>query len=375
MIAVKYKFEKIVEELRALIGDGTYHDRLPSIRVMAEKFGVNNRTVLKAVEQLEAERLVHTDSTRGVTVTRERAQRARSGIINIIYPSNFSPGVRVEDNDFIRELTGLFAARGYRTVVTMQCEDIMTDRMYWANNPCDGYVLISFKEKEAFPWHRIISKLQLPAVYFCNILPMQKNYNWVDFDNIGIMRELFSRLLAGGHRRIAYFEANHASAQHNARVACYQEFLQEHGISLPAAPVDGIIDETITERAELNRIHRQLVADYARSLLASGEPPTAVYLFFAHPEPLIEVFREQGLEPGRDYKIILKRNRFSRESSPSRPAEPADPRFLTISGDYSKASEAIVRKLLCSMENPRESLAGELIPMELDFTDNDLMLH
>ena len=368
MIAVKYKYEKVVDQIRKLIEDGTYDDRLPSVRVLAGTFGVNNRTVMKALEELENERLVYTDSTRGVMVAKGPAAKPKSGIINIIYPSGFVIEGKIEDHGLIRELSVLLTAKGYRPIVTMQCEAVMDNRMYWANNPCDGYILISFKEKEALSWHRIISKLQLPAVYFCNILGTQKNYNWVDFDNVDAMRELFARLEKAGHRRIAYAEANHASHQRDERMAWYKDFLEKSKTPLPGYFFDRTIDESIVNREELNRAHEQFVEDYARQLLAGGAPPTAVYFFFNHPEPLIRVFAEAGLKLKRDYIVILKKMFF--EDAP-----PVREDFPTILANCTTATEKMVDKLLNSIENPRAPLSGELIPAEFDMIhDEDLYL-
>lgn len=65
---------EIAAQMRREIVKGTYllHDRLPASRVLAERFGVARNTLRDALQQLEAEGLLHTRAGSGTYITYQR---------------------------------------------------------------------------------------------------------------------------------------------------------------------------------------------------------------------------------------------------------------------------------------------------------------
>ncbi len=358
LTATRYKYEMVVDELRKLIGDGVYSDRLPSVRTMAGEFGVDTRTVLKAVELLEQERLVHTDGTRGIKVCNRDNRKPRSGIINLVHPMlNVAGGP--EKDLLVQSLFKTLERTDCRVILTMQCERIMDDPAYWANNNFDGYIFLYGNEKRNLEAHKILTRLQLPAVYTNRAFSDQTVYDWVDFDNLSMMNTLFDLLLRSGHRRIAYLEDYRPSRSFAQRLELYRNFMAKHLLDFPEYLCCDLVmqgdDDNLTQRLHF-------VEAYAQRLLNSKQPPTALFLFDLPPAPLISAFRRNGLELNKDYVIIQKKSISGKDNSPTDGVQ-------MIYADFDLIARAAIKHLNTIIENPETRHSGKQIPLTFCFND------
>ncbi len=359
LVASRYKYEIVVDELKKLIGDGIYRDRLPSVRTMAGEFGVDTRTILKAVELLEQERLVHTDGTRGIKIRHTNSRKPKSGIINIVHPMIIANGGS-ENDLLIHSLLRQLEATNYRAIISMQCEKTMNDPVYWAGNNFDGYIFIYGREKENLPAHRILSKLQLPAVYTSQIFSDQVICDWVDFDTLTAMKKLLDELLRAGHRRIAYLDDYKSAYSFRQRVELFQNFMAEHELNFPEYLCNGELDGNIY-RDDILAMRRDFVAKSARNLLKARRPPTAVFLFDLNPEPLVEIFEQAGLQLNSDYIVVQKKTVASTAN--------LNAKYPTIYANYDRIAERAVRQLSALIDHPQTGHCNELIPLDFDFKE------
>ena len=86
----KAKYQEIAGALENGIRTGEYRGRLPSVRLLGELFGVNPRTVLRALQQLTAGGLIVPNGNRGFLIPEEGSRRPVSGNIVIFHPGPVS---------------------------------------------------------------------------------------------------------------------------------------------------------------------------------------------------------------------------------------------------------------------------------------------
>lgn len=79
---IKAKHPNIANELQDRIINGEYESKLPGINVLAEEYGVNNRTMIKAIETLENKGCVKRIPSKGTFVT--RLKRTRTHILGVV---------------------------------------------------------------------------------------------------------------------------------------------------------------------------------------------------------------------------------------------------------------------------------------------------
>lgn len=357
LAATSYKYEMVVDELKKFITDGIYTRRLPSVRAMAREFGVDARTILKAVEQLERERLVFTDSTRGINIRSPGEPRPRSGIVNIVHP--FIGDAGGPENDLLlKSLHGALSREGCRMVVTMQCGQTMNDPRYWADDSADGYLFVYGNEARNLEPHQILTRIGRPMVYTSRVFGADLAYDWVEFDHVAALDALYKRLLRAGHRRIAYVEIEKAAYGFRLRDEQYLRFMADHALDFPQYRC--IAPPGADAARQTNAVvWARYAADSARRLLAADRPPTAVILMELPPEPVIELFAGAGLELGRDYIVIVKRSvagEFDR-----------DGRFPAMYSDYDEVAKTAVRRLRAVMETPTLPHEGTLVPVVCEF--------
>lgn len=369
MAATGYKYEIVVAELKKLIADGVYTTNLPSVRTMAREFGVDARTVMKAVEQLERERLVFADSTRGIRILTPDAPRPRTGIVNIVH-TLFDAADGGENDFLLKNLHRALDSQGCRTLLTMQCEQTMGDPVYWAEDRSDAYLFIYGNEKRNLEPHRILTRLGRPMVYTSRIFGDDIAYDWVEFDHLSALAALYERLLAAGHRRIAFVEIAKPSHSLAQREEQYRDFMAEHALAFPEyARIEPLSADAMWDTNEI--AWKRFVAEQARRLLRADRPPTAIVLMELPPEPLVEIFADAGLKHGRDYILVIKRSISGMGHMPGVPGLAGmaglDRRFPALYCNYADIAEAAVRRLRAVMDNPSLPHAGTLVPVLRDF--------
>ena len=130
------------------------------------------------------------------------------------------------------------------------------------------------------------------AVVQLNRVAAGVNVSSVVGDNAAGAALIARFLLAGGHSRIAFMAGLETSSTNREREDAFVQTLREHGVDLHA-------------RAAA-RYSPELAREAARSLLASAEPPDAIFCANDHMAiPALSVARHEfGLTPGRDVSIV-----------------------------------------------------------------------
>jgi hypothetical protein len=77
--SLSYKFQRLREELREAVESGEWPGKLPGERALARRFGVNAKTLSKALTDLAAEGLLERRIGRGTFVAGSAASEVRSG--------------------------------------------------------------------------------------------------------------------------------------------------------------------------------------------------------------------------------------------------------------------------------------------------------
>ena len=218
--------------------------RVTSFEV-AERAGVNQSTVSRALsgdpsitEQTRA-RVREAADALGYRVD-ARAARLRSGktrTIAIIVITRPGKGA-TEINPFHYNLLGSTCAAaselGYQALVSFQSEECHFDSDYIETRQADGIVLLGTSTNDAaWEYHRPI--LGRPEVA-CWGSPYT-DHDRVDSDNHAGAKLAVERLLAGGHRQIAFIgDTSETQNQFRERYDGYCAVMAEHGLE-SAAPV------------------------------------------------------------------------------------------------------------------------------------------
>lgn len=132
----KAKYQEIAGALENGIRNGEYRGRLPSVRLLGELFGVNPRTVLRALQQLTAGGLIVPNGNRGFLIPEEGSRRPVSGNIVIFHPGP------VSDNP--GQLDRLIAQAGMRPIsISTPAADLCGVRSFWETLSADGVIFMN----------------------------------------------------------------------------------------------------------------------------------------------------------------------------------------------------------------------------------------
>lgn len=189
----KAKYQEIAGALENGIRNGEYRGRLPSVRLLGELFGVNPRTVLRALQQLTAGGLIVPNGNRGFLIPEEGSRRPVSGNIVIFHPGP------VSDNP--GQLDRLIAQAGMRPIsISTPAADLCGVRSFWETLSADGVIFMnsSLDRESAY-------QLKLSGIPFvaANRMPREWGVNCVEFDHESALRLFLKALIRRGRRRIA----------------------------------------------------------------------------------------------------------------------------------------------------------------------------
>lgn len=206
---------------------------------VAERAGVNQSTVSRALsgdpsitEQTRAKVREAADAL-GYRVD-ARAARLRSGqtrtiaIVVITRPGMGATAINPFHYNLLGSTCAAASEMGYQSLVSFQSEEGHFDSDYIATRQADGIVLIGTSTNDAaWDYHR---KLLAEPHVACWGSPYTDHHR-VDSDNRAGARLAVERLLAGGHRDIAFIgDTRAAQPQFRERYEAYLELMAEHGL-------------------------------------------------------------------------------------------------------------------------------------------------
>ncbi len=191
------------EQVRRLVNDGSYADRLPPERDLATTFGISYMTLRRAIGELVDEGLLRREVGRGTFVCSPGHLGRRTNTIGLILPPHVRDGV---ENQFY---AGVFAgalkscaASGQSLVVAGGAEELMGN---------DGAKLRPGRRVDGLVG-AAIDQLSMPGVVAAaRFVPvvLLDSFSGPDIpcvlaDNIQASRAAIASLVALGHRRIGY---------------------------------------------------------------------------------------------------------------------------------------------------------------------------
>ncbi|KLI63163.1 LacI family transcriptional regulator [Aurantiacibacter marinus] len=303
---------------------------------MAERAGVNQSTVSRALsgdpsitDQTRA-RVQEAANALGYRVD-ARAARLRSGktrTIAIIVVAR--PGMdATEINPFHYNLLGSTCAAasemGYQALVSFQSEPEHFDRHFIETRQADGMVLLGTSTNDA-AWdyhHPILSRSDVASWGS----PFT-DHDRVDADNCAGARIAVERLLASGHRQIAFIgDTAETQKQFRERYESYVEVMREHG--LEAGPP---VWKPAAMRAEQGR-------KSAAALITSRRDFDGIFCSCdAMAFGVLETLQERGIAVPGDVGVIGFDGLGSGAHS--------NPPLTTVEPDFRKAGVMLARKAL-----------------------------
>jgi len=218
-------------------------DTPPTHRVtsfeVAERAGVNQSTVSRAlsgdpsITEQTRERVRDAADALGYRVD-ARAARLRSGktrtiaIVVIARPGMDATEINPFHYNLLGSTCAAASAMGYQALVSFQSEPEHFDRDFIETRQADGIVLLGTSTNDA-AWeyhHPILSRSDV-ASWGSPFTDHER----VDSDNRAGARLAVERLLASGHRHIAFIgDTSETQKQFRERFESYGEVMREHGL-------------------------------------------------------------------------------------------------------------------------------------------------
>lgn len=243
----KYKYQEIADALAAAVEREEYREHLPSVRLLGELFGANNRTVLQALQELVARGLVTPNGNRGYLICRGKTPRRTTGNIVLFYQNTTGEKQEIL-HSAPQPLEQLGKESGKRLILLNTADASLCGmRDFWQTLCADGVLfLYSTLDREA------AYQLKLSGMPFvaANRMPREWGVNYVDFDHEAALHALFSRLIRQGKRRIAMlntcFPLNYFR---EIFFSSYSRIMKDYAIFYPelfAYPDAGVDDSYLT---------------------------------------------------------------------------------------------------------------------------------
>lgn len=226
-----FQYQQVADQLRRQIRKGILKpgDRLPSMREMRERYGVNFNTMEKVHALLDEEGLIIREQRKGafVAVPQSRA-RTRTGVIGFC-------GIDLAEAAASPYWSPILAGAKQ----AMQGHDMQI--MLLDAETRSGWEKIDGLLFNTAWYHDRLNDVpeMLPRVYL--LMPpsaMEDGHAGEDadsgviFDNYGGLRQSTEHLISLGHRRIAFLHSNRPGLFLHQRIAGYKDALESAGIGL-----------------------------------------------------------------------------------------------------------------------------------------------
>jgi DNA-binding LacI/PurR family transcriptional regulator len=248
MSAPATKSPHIAKEIRQRILEGEFPARLPGVGVLSREFGVNDRTVTRALDVLEEEGMVRRESRRGTFVT--RLKRKRTNVIGAVLGDASTPlgGKLVGGMQVAAAAVGQsLACNCYYRDLNSQMErvhDLVISRHV------DGLVLwLSGEETERAAADYLLAE-GIPFVMVPELnIERFRDCHAVTNDDSSAATDVMMHLIGRGRRSILFTALSDAvdSSHHRHRYAQYVRCMELAGLAAHPAeyfPWDEPIDAT-----------------------------------------------------------------------------------------------------------------------------------
>jgi len=345
MTGVRERIELMIREQK-LAGR-----RLLGYRQLAEKLGVCQQTLQRALAAMEADGLIERRHGSGTYVLDAGQRRARAAAASLALVVRGRPEAEAGWSPLADMIAG---AQSQAERSGTRCELLAWEDPRDAERLLDnramrghsGFVLLRFAE------HRVVSRLLARAtgpVVVVDQPPRGLPVVSVTDDSLSGAQAVTRHLLELGHRRIGFLDVGDRQQWNAEKHGGYLAALEEAGVPadehLTVAPALGVPADFSKAPA--------LVDAAVGELLSLPEPPTAIFAYDDRRALLVmESLRRRGLEPGRDISVAGFGDTASRNGTCNaltscridfrkmgqeavravlRPATPGEGRFLTVS--------------------------------------------
>ena len=270
-------YPEIAEKIAAIAADTPQEKRLPGSAVLAERFGVNQRTVMKAFHLLAEKNLVEIRGTKGIfPVKKGEPERKHSGIIAIVGVSS-----NTELADFIRKK--LASSEFHPIFLDFAPEVFEENPAFVLNFPVDGF-LFRFSRNFNLRIEKHLSNIHMPFVL---LNPHDKeefaDSSMNDFQNGWKM--LLEHLMEKGCRQIAFVDKKSAPGYERYEEYIQQIFSEQLGSRLFGGKCFFI--DCDNESAELLNVfvNKLLKLENPPDAIVTGNGYFAIFLLHKFPAP------------------------------------------------------------------------------------------
>ncbi len=267
---VEYKQPLIAEELKRRIAEGIYCDRIPCSRLLAEEFGVNIKTVHKAVSQLVDQGLLERKKRSGTRILSSRRDLFPERMIEVIFEGFTTIFTHPFWSGIWEAMMQRLSAAGYRTILNMLESDPATGLLKLENfSLCasTGKIVLGIGEKLLLDR---IAASKVPFITACDPID-DPAIPQVAFDFSDGIREAVDWLVARNCSRIAFIgqTRSYVNLQQMRKFDAYLKAVQRY-----------------------RQIDPELIED-VRPLAGSGAPALERLLRRTRPDALIAAYDHQ----------------------------------------------------------------------------------
>ena len=281
---IEYKQPMIVEEIRRRIRNGVYSGQLPTTAELAEEFGVNIKTMSKAISQLVDARILERRRRCGTRVIPGMIPNPEAELIEVIFEGSTSLFTHPFWGEIWSAIVSELTLSGFRSVLNMLEADPETGLLHLDNFtmcPSAGKIVLGISEQHLF------EKVRCSGVPFVVAGDQigSDDIPQITFDFSTGIRDAVDFLYAQGCRRIGFIGQTHSfvdaarAHKYNAYLRAVQRYTQ----------INPALVENVRPLTELGRTAIIRMLDRAA--------PDSLIAAYDHQLPgIFEVLKERGIE-------------------------------------------------------------------------------
>lgn len=279
---MEYKQPAIMTELKKRIETGEYTDRLPTSEELAASFGVNIKTIHKALGKLVEAGLIERKRRSGTRICRNAPPDRH--LIEVLFEGFAAIFSHPFWNEIWSGMTEVLLAEGFRPVLHMLRTDPETGILRLENfsmTPSAGKIILGIGEKRLFD---LVTAAGTPFIAGCDRIN-DPRIPQITFDFRRGISEAVTHLYENGARKIAFVGQcrNYISLGYLHKFESYLSAIQHYSPINPAL---------IGEAAPLPGAGAEAV----RTILKTGERPDGMIAAYDHQLPeILEELRRNAL--------------------------------------------------------------------------------